>query len=49
MESVIDSVHAIGDEIFLEQGKYTLKILEDRDEEGVTCFGGEHLPHKEGV
>jgi hypothetical protein len=39
VESMIDSMHAIVDDVLLEQGKYTLKILEDQDEEGITCFG----------
>lgn len=38
--------HAVVDEIFLKHGKYTLKILEDQGEKGVTSFGGEHFPCK---
>ena len=34
VESIIDSKHAFVDEVFIEQGEYTLKILENQDEKG---------------
>lgn len=46
VELVINSEHAVTDEVFLEQGKYTFQILVDRDEEGVACFVREHLSRK---
>jgi hypothetical protein len=49
LESVIEFEHAVLDKVFLEQGKYSLKILEVRDIQGEIWIDGELFPCKEGV
>jgi len=44
-----DYEYAVANELFLEQGKYTLKIFAVRDVEIEAWLSGEHFPHQEGV